>query len=414
MSLVGKTILVSDAGRGSAIAIIRSLGSRGARVIAADADRKSAGFRSRYAAEHLVYPRPMESPAKFIEVLHAAARERGIDLIVPVTDEVVHPLAHARERFAGVCALAIAPNEALATVTDKARTLELAQRLSVPTPATRVVHSAAEARAVAHELTFPLVLKPSVSRKYRPEEQRIESSSVTYAADPAELERRMQSFGDRHVILLQEYCPGRGYGVEMLAKDGRVLLAFQHRRLAEIPVTGGASAWREGTSLDPELYAHAERLIAALRWTGLVMVEFKVGARTWLVEINGRIWGSFPLAVLSGVDFPAALVDVHCANESVHPRNGAAIDGYRTGVRAYNLELLLSWIAQVLLGKRRHPTLPYPRRKEALAGLVSLLDPAQKSDLAWKRDPGPRFAEATRIARKFVQKLRGTGTRAGG
>ena len=111
MSLTGKTILVTDAGRGSAIAIIRSLGSRGTRVIAADADEKCAGFSSRYAAERLVYPRPAESPARFIDVLHSAARERGIDLIIPVTDEVVHPLAHARERFAGVCALAIAPSE---------------------------------------------------------------------------------------------------------------------------------------------------------------------------------------------------------------------------------------------------------------------------------------------------------------
>ena len=41
------TVLVTDAGRGSAISIIRSLGRRGMSVVAADADPSSAGFSSR-------------------------------------------------------------------------------------------------------------------------------------------------------------------------------------------------------------------------------------------------------------------------------------------------------------------------------------------------------------------------------
>ena len=45
------TILVTDTGRGSAISIIRSLGRKGWRVIAADSDPRSLGFQSRYAHE---------------------------------------------------------------------------------------------------------------------------------------------------------------------------------------------------------------------------------------------------------------------------------------------------------------------------------------------------------------------------
>jgi hypothetical protein len=253
------------------------------------------------------------------------------------------------------------------------------------------------------------VLKPAVSRKYLPRQGRIDAAAVTYAANAGELERRTAGLRDGEVILLQQYCRGEGYGVEVLAREGRIVLAFQHHRLAEIPVTGGASAWREGTALDPVLYGHAERLIQALRWTGLAMVEFKVGEEVWLVEINGRVWGSLPLAVLSGVDFPAALVELHCAGGAQVQENGRSVDGYRTGLRAYNLELFLSWIVQVLLGRRRHPALPYPRRRAALAGLAGLLDPSQRSDLTWRKDPGPRLAEASRIARKFARKLAGSG-----
>ncbi len=41
------------------------------------------------------------------------------------------------------------------------------------------------------------------------------------------------------------------------------------------------------------------------------MVEFKADARTgtpYLMEINGRFWGSLQLAIDAGVDFPAILV----------------------------------------------------------------------------------------------------------
>lgn len=403
-----RTVLVTDAGRGSAIAFVRSLGAKGWRVIAADCDERSAGFHSRYAEERFVYPAPRRSPRAFVEALHGLVQSRPIDLVVPVTDECIHPLDHARARFAGLTVLAIAPPEALAATTDKRRTVELARRLGVPVPETRVVAGVAEARAAAAELTFPLVVKPCVSRRYLPDEDRFELGAVSFARDLSEVEARVAASGQP--VLLQEYERGTGVGVECLAREGEVLQAFQHRRLAEIPVTGGASAWRESTELDPELLGHARALIRALRWTGLVMVEFKRGRRPWLVEINGRVWGSLPLACLAGVDFPGALAELYCpssASPDASGTNGAhalATPGYRVGLRAYNLELMLSWIAQVMLGRARHPWLPRPGRARAFSALAGLLDPAQKSDLSGGRDPTPRLYEAVRIARNFAGK----------
>jgi len=69
-------VIVTDAARGSAIAFIRSLGRRGVEVIAADHRPRSAGFRSRYAHECLLYPDPAQAPDAAIDVLLAAAQER--------------------------------------------------------------------------------------------------------------------------------------------------------------------------------------------------------------------------------------------------------------------------------------------------------------------------------------------------
>jgi hypothetical protein len=52
---------------------------------------------------------------------------------------------------------------------------------------------------------------------------------------------------------------------------------------------------------------YAQMLVSALLWTGPVMVEFKIDnndGRVLLMEINGRFWGSLPLAVKAGCDFP--------------------------------------------------------------------------------------------------------------
>src|SRR5919206_1200952 len=122
------TILVTDAGRGSAISIIRSLGRKGWRVIAADSDPRSLGFRSRYAQERLLYPKPETAPRELVTTLLRAARDREIDLIIPVTDAIILPLSEARALFAGVCTLAIPDPAALDVVTNKLKTIELARQ----------------------------------------------------------------------------------------------------------------------------------------------------------------------------------------------------------------------------------------------------------------------------------------------
>ena len=60
------------------------------------------------------------------------------------------------------------------------------------------------------------------------------------------------------------------------------------------------------------------------------MIEYKRDARTgtpYLMEINGRFWGSLQLAIDAGVDFPNLLVAAALG------RPVAPVDTYRLGVR---------------------------------------------------------------------------------
>src|SRR5919109_3245151 len=107
-------VLVTDAGRGSAVAFIRSLGRRGWDVTAADHHRWSAGWRSRYATHRLSYPDPFQDAQGAVTAILDAARRGRIDLIVPITDDIGLPLAAARDRFDGVAKLALPEPDALA------------------------------------------------------------------------------------------------------------------------------------------------------------------------------------------------------------------------------------------------------------------------------------------------------------
>jgi predicted ATP-grasp superfamily ATP-dependent carboligase len=61
------------------------------------------------------------------------------------------------------------------------------------------------------------------------------------------------------------------------------------------------------------------------------MAEYKLNAQNGIpysMEINGRLWGSFQLAIDAGVDFPALLV------ESALGANTTAVTTYASGVRS--------------------------------------------------------------------------------
>ncbi len=382
-------------------------------VVAADELPRSPGFYSRYTSERVRYPPPAEAPEQAVAVLLRAARELFVDLIVPVTDEIILPLSEARARFAGVCRLALPGTEALATALDKRATLELAEGLDIPVPRTELVANAGEALAAAEDIGWPVVLKPQSSRVYRSGEEdsktgeqgKIAAFGVSYAADPEALTTQVARLEGGSGVLVQEYCPGTGVGIELLMDRGRPLAAFQHRRVREVPITGGASSYRDSAPLDPVLLDHSVRLLGALDWTGLAMVEFKAGNTGHaLMEVNGRIWGSLPLAVKAGMDFPARLVDL-CLNGSSNAR--VRLDtAYEVGVRSRNLELETIWIGSALRRGRRYPFLEAPSRREALRVALRLVNPADGYDVLSRDDPRPGLAEIAQIIGKISGKLR--------
>src|SRR5262249_25463063 len=260
-------------------------------------------------------------------------------------------------------------------------------RLGVPTPRTCVVDAVVDAEAHAGSFDWPIVVKPERSKRYEPGRP-LQSFAVTYAEDLAQLCKTVGRIEGRAAVLLQEYYRGEGHGIALLVHEGRPLAAFQHRRLREWPLTGGVSSYRESVPLDPVLYGHAVRLLEALSWTGPALVEFKLGERgPMLMEINGRVWGSLPLAVKSGIDFPGLWLDA--CRGLLPPAGQPPLTRYAIGARSRDLALEVAWIATVLFGRRHHRFESRPSRATALGVACRLLSPFGCYDALSRDDPLP-------------------------
>jgi predicted ATP-grasp superfamily ATP-dependent carboligase len=182
---------------------------------------------------------------------------------------------------------------------------------------------------------------------------------VARAASRRELDRLMSEAPElRYPFMIQRQIEGDGTGVFALCDRGEVMMLFAHRRIREKPPWGGVSVLRESAMVDPVAGEYARKLLAALKWTGVAMVEFKREHATgvpYLMEINGRFWGSLQLAIDAGLDFPVRLAEL-CLGDAVQPQ-----PQYRTAIRS-------RW----LLGDLDHLLLRLKHPGSALPGSLSL------------------------------------------
>lgn len=290
------------------LATVRSLGRAGHAVSLVAFEPSPITCRSRYVRKVHRLGHPLEAPGPFIGGLLGLLTRRHFDLVLPTSDKVLVPLMPWRAELEKLTRLAAPDSTGFHKTHRKDETVLLARRLGVPVPATQILTETKELAELPRSRQFPLVLKPSCSVQ----PGTLVRNEVVIVRSEVELQRRLPALLRRCPVLVQEFCPGQGVGLTVLARRGEVFAAFQHQRLHE-PPEGGVSSYRKSVPLCPVLLDHARRMCADLRWTGPAMFEFKVDPATGsavLMEINGRLWGSLVLAIQAGVDFPRLLYDL--------------------------------------------------------------------------------------------------------
>lgn len=380
------------------LAVVRSLGRAGMEVHAAPFDWRSPALKSKYisAIHHL--PRYSDDAAAWLEATRLILDQHAFDLVIPCSDKATLPLAFHRNEFPKT-RLAIPDSTSMEVLFDKQQTRELARSLGVSVQPGAVLTEHDTAGALSERFGLPMVIKPR--RSYWLD--RLHAlARVSIIDTQADLERVLGEIDDRSRYIAEGFFEGgSGAGVSVLAEDGHILHAFQHRRLRE--GRGGCSSLRVSEELDPELLGAARAICRHTRLTGVCMFEFRhdsESGRWTLLETNARFWGSCALPISLGVDFPLYLYDfmVHGVRHQAVP--------YRTGVRSRNL---------VLDGYNLIKELRYIKGIGLMAHLAQMLDFAaqpigwltgrERSDSFAPDDLRPGFHELCALPGAVFQKL---------
>ena len=401
-------VLVLDGNENQAVAAARSLACAGHDVrVGADTAWSKAGW-SRAARGTFRYPAPqLDADAFTSAVVREARREPGT-LVLPMTERTTLPLSARRaEVFDAGARLVLAPHETVLRAFDKRETTRLAESLGVAVPRTWEVDAAAASASLATTLPYPVVLKPRTSEEISAAAVRATGAPL-YARDAREFADAYEELRRRcSAVLVQEFVEGAGAGYFALMRGGELRAEFAHRRVRDVRPTGSGSAVRESVRPDRRVREAALKILGALGWHGVAMVEFRVRAdgTPVFLEVNGRFWNSLALAVHAGADFPALVAEL--AERGDVERQSA--DAYRVGLRCRWLLGDFRHLAEVWRGAPEGFPGRYPSRLTALREFLTPVSGTRHDNFAW-RDPLPEVGDwLDLLLRKLPAGLRKAG-----
>lgn len=404
-------VLVLDGNEFSALAIIRSLGRQNLKVTIGSelGSVLPISKYSKFASELYLYPNPLTHANDFVEQIIHFIRQNTFDLVIPVTEKTSLLLAKHKSEIEKYTHLAIPDYETLELVSDKSQTFAIAKKENIPFPQSLDVNDFDELNEILDSLTYPIVIKPSRSVAESNDDKRTKLI-VQYAFNKQELLKKCQDVLCYTPVILQTYFRGDGVGVEVLANHGEIILSFQHLRLHEMPLTGGGSCLRKSVPVNPQLLEYSTRLIKRLNWHGVAMLEFKYNSETeesCLMEINGRFWGSLPLAVDSGADFPYQLYRLLVLNDVAIPKNVIQIGRLN---RKFKDDFY--WLLVVLFRRDKNPLIIWSKPWQLLKDFFAIFGNNHRFDSFSYDDPKPFFIDNIRtfswvynLANEFISKF---------
>ena len=259
------------------------------------------GF-SRYIDGRVRIINPNVSEEGYVKSIINATKKLKIDIVCPVGFIDFMLLSKHKDEIEKYAVVPSDTYEKMSAISDKWFVCNIARDVGINYPRSLLLKEKYASNILyefVNTVGFPLVVK-GVGDGSKPLFCSNEGSLLKVLSERAKAN-----------ILLQEFIIGFGVGYFVLSHHGEVLAEFMHRRIFEQTPLGGASL-KACSNFDSELLDLGRRIVKSIRWTGVMMVEFKKEVEKgllYLLEINPKFWGSLELAYRAGVDFPRYLVE---------------------------------------------------------------------------------------------------------
>ncbi|MEA2476228.1 MAG: hypothetical protein QOC87_427 [Actinomycetota bacterium] len=293
-----RALIVEDGYSRGALAAARALGSAGW-AVGIGSRRRGLASSSRFTTYNHSIPLPYEDPDRFIEKINRAAVAVGYDVVFGAGDAEILALSKARNELK--VKVPYPDHEVVERALDKLELARAAERAGLSTPRTL------EPKDIGAGLEPPILVK---ARLHSPPgtvggQGRIEASVATTLADARRRIARIEELGA--APLVQDLVRGHLMAVVVLRDiDGKIVSCVQQEAELIWPEAAGISVRARTVPVDEDLRDGVSALLEDLSWYGLAELQFVADddGTAWLIDLNGRFYGSLALAVGAGPDLP--------------------------------------------------------------------------------------------------------------
>ncbi len=272
-----QTILIGDISSYKAIVICHFIKRHYPQIeiLTFDTKKFTKNIRTKYGSKHFVI-----EPTRMEEQIRSIVSDYQIRFFIPVINDRLQVFWANKTNYAGALDY-LGDFSSYQILNDKGKLYQLAVQLGIKVP---------QRYDRIENAVFPFVIKPVNLSS---------AKGVMYIRSAKDLPDKVPEH-----LIIQQYIPGTGVGYSFYCKNGKIRKGYGHRRLAEYPVSGGSSTYREGYQ-NPEMEKIASQITGHLKYTGFAMFEFKLTAQNelFLIEVNPRIWGSVNQGLENGVNY---------------------------------------------------------------------------------------------------------------
>lgn len=300
--------------------IARSLAKRGIPVYGIDSDTSVPGRYSKFC--HFVKSPNPESNGEndYLQFLVDIGRKLSCKAVLfPLSDMHVLLCSRNRDTLQKFYEFVMPAHKTLKRLATKDGLQAITRELNIPVPQTFFVRKNSEIEAIARDITYPAIIKPTESTYWHVSkigkllrtgllDGRAKVIQCHNSTELIQAYHRIAGYDNR--VVVQEVIPGEDsrlvYFSFYLDRQSRPLGIFAGRKYRVIP-TGFGSASYVRSFHDPKLKERALGLLSATHYQGLGGIEFKKDSRDGiykLIEVNTRFGMWDGLSVRCGVDLP--------------------------------------------------------------------------------------------------------------
>ena len=317
-------ILITSAGtRGYLIKYFKKALKEKGKIFAADCSKYAPAL---YNADNYFIV-PAVADENYISELYKICLKNDVKGVVSLNDVELPLLAQYKSRFMekGI-KLIVSDPETIDVCYDKYTTFKFLKENKFPFPKTFISLNEVLMEIKSKTIKFPLLIKPRKGSA---------SIGIKKVFNIAELRDKFEE----KKFIIQEFLQGDEYGVDIFSNSDLVPISIFAKRKMRI-VFGEAD--KEVTVYDAKMIDYIRNLIGKLGLYGPGDIDLiKRGNEYFILDINPRFGGGYPIAHAVGADFPKKIIglingDLLEADFRRYPDNIVMMKQYEIVIKNFN------------------------------------------------------------------------------